>query len=89
MLEDTGTINVIDNKETLSFKVTPPQIHRDERSMGLRTGINGFLNMVKVSDEEGFGLIRTSKIIYNGLELNSLQKIEFWNQIEERKDENN
>ena len=89
MLEDTGTIDVIDNKEILSFKVTPPQIHRDERSMELRTGINGFLNMVKVSDEKGFGLIRTSKIIYNGLELNSLQKIEFWNQIEDRKNENN
>lgn len=81
---DLGTIHVIDNEDTLSFKITPPQIHKDERSMGLRTGIRGFLNMVKASDEEGLGLIRLSKVIYNGLELNAMQKIEFWNQLKEK-----
>lgn len=84
---DTGTIEVIDNKEMLSFKVSPPQIHRDERSMSLRTGIRGFINIVKTSDEEGFGLIRLSKIIYNGVELEGVQKEEFWEQAKIKEDE--
>lgn len=86
---DTGTIKVIDSPPKLAFTVLPPQTHKDERSMSFRTGIRGFLNMVKVSDEEGFGLIRLSKIFYNGLELEGVQKEEFWSQIKDKMDENN
>lgn len=85
---DTGTINVIDNKETLSFRVQPPQVEGErERGMSLTTGIRGFLNMVKVSDDEGFGLIRLSKIIYNGVELDENQKEGFWEQTKEKMNE--
>lgn len=87
---NTGTISVIDNKDMLSFKVTPPKIEgQRERGMSLTTGIRGFLNMVKVSDDEGLGLIRLSEIIYNGVELDEKQREEFWNQIKEKIDENN
>lgn len=85
---DIGTIKVVDTKDTLSFKVTPPKIG-GERAMSLTTGIRGFLNTVKVSDEEGFGLIRFSKIIYNGVELEGVQKEEFWSQTKDKMYENN
>ncbi len=71
-----GYIDVVDTKETLSFRVIHHVLKSDERAVSVFTGVRGFINMYKALQ----GLMQFTPIRYNGDFLSREETDEFWHQ---------
>ena len=75
-----GYVDVIDTKDTLSFKVIHHVLKSDERAVSVFTGVRGFINMYEASR----GLMQFTPIRYNGEFLSKEQTDEFWHQTRKK-----
>ena len=70
--EEDTTIYVYQDKETLSFKLSPV----------LYTGLGGFINFYEIMN----GLLQLSPIEFNGVVLDKDQRATFWKEFERMKE---